>query len=286
MVYPVVGKLKAAKKGILAKKNVIGRQLARVSAIEHQETVWSEVFPGNRHTAKCLPDALNGVQSSLELDEKQRKRTVWRMDGGGGSDANFRLLLEQGYQLHAKGLSSSRAAALAKQVLRWEPYENIWLGEVEPTFELGRPFRLFVQRRCKKEKFLHAYFVSTLKLPSKMHFLAYYNDRGGAEVAQFREDKSGLAMAVRRKRSLVGQKGYIFLTDLAHNLLADFKHHALVGSRFEDYGLKRIVRDLLCMPGLLVFDDQKLVRVELVSQKQNSGDLLICLEKYYSERFS
>jgi len=36
------------------------------SAIDHQETIWSEVFPGNRHTAKCLPDALKGVQSSLE----------------------------------------------------------------------------------------------------------------------------------------------------------------------------------------------------------------------------
>jgi len=34
----------------------------------------------------------------------------------------------------------------------------------------------------------------------------------------------------------------ILLTDLAHNLLADFHHRALVGTRFESYGLKRIVR--------------------------------------------
>ena len=79
-------------------------------------------------------------------------------------------------------------------------------------------------------------------MPSKKLFLAAYNDRGGAEVAQFREDKSGLAMAARRKRSLTGQTGYILLTDLAHNLLADFKHHVLRESRFESYGLKRIVR--------------------------------------------
>jgi hypothetical protein len=58
----VLGKLKAAKKGILVKKNVTGRQLARVSAINHQEAIWSEVFPGNRHTVNCLPDALKGVQ--------------------------------------------------------------------------------------------------------------------------------------------------------------------------------------------------------------------------------
>lgn len=268
------------------KKNVTGRQLACVNAIDHRETIWSEVFPGNRHTANCLPAALQGVQSSLELEKKQRQRTVWRMDGGGGSDENLRLLLEQGYQIHAKGFSSSRAAVLAEKVSRWDAYSDIWLGEVEPTFDLGQPIRVFVQRRCKKDKFLHSYFVSTLKLPSKIHFLTNYNQRGGAETEQFREDKSGLAMAVRRKRSLEGQKGYILLTDLAHNLLADFKHHALVGSRFEEYGLKRIVRDLLCMPGQLVFDQHKLLRIELPSQKKHAADLLMCLKRYYSTRFS
>ena len=229
---------------------------------------------------------MQAVQSSLELDEKQRKRTVWRMDGGGGSDANFRLLLQQGYQIHAKGLSSSRAAALAQKVVRWDAYGDIWLGEVDPTFDLGSPIRVFVQRRCKKGQFVHTYFVSTLKLPSKKHFLTYYHERGGAETEQFRADKSGLALAIRRKRSLTGQMGYILLTDLAHNLLADFKHHALVGSRFEGYGLKRIIRDLLSMPGVLVFEDKKLVRIELLSQKQNAADLLICLERYYFKRFS
>ena len=123
--------------------------------------------------------------------------------------------------------------------------------------------------------------------PSKKDFLSLYRDRGGAEVEQFREDKSGLALAVRRKRSFNGQSAYILLTDLAHNLLADFKRYALAGSRFENYGLKRIVRDLLCFPGILVFDDQgKLAEVRLLSQKKNSAELLICLERYYSEHFS
>ena len=69
---------------------------------------------------------------------------------------------------------------------------------------------------------MHAYFVSTLTLPSKKHFLNFYNQRGGAEVEQFRQDKSGLALGIRRKQSFTGQTGYILLTDLAHNLLADF----------------------------------------------------------------
>lgn len=110
---------------------------------------------------------------------------------------------------------------------------------------------------------------------------------GGAEVAQFRQDKSGLVMAVRRKSSFNGQTAYILLTDLAHNLLADFKRHALVGLRFESFGLKRIVRDLLCIPGELIFDNQgKFIYVKLLSQTKNSTDLLICLERYCFERFS
>jgi hypothetical protein len=103
-------------------------------------------------------------------------------------------------------------------------------------------------------------------------------------VEQFRNDKNGLSMEARRKHSFTGQKGYILLTDLAHNLLADFAHRALNGSKFENYGLKRIVRDLLAIPGHLIFDNGKLVRVELLSLKQNAKDLSICLEKYCSGR--
>lgn len=257
-----------------------------MSAVDYEETVWSQLFVGNQHTVNCLPDAMAGVQSSLDLDPKQRRRAVWRFDGGGGSEANFRLLLNQGYHVHAKGLSSNRAAALAKRITRWDAYDDIWLGEVKTSFNWGRPLRIFVQRRLKKNKVLHSYYVSTLTLPSKKSFLTLYRDRGGAEVEQFREDKSGLAMAVRRKASFNGQSGYILLTDLAHNLLADFKRHALSGSRFETYGLKRMVRDLLAMPGTLTFDDkERLAYVKLPSQMKNSTDLLFCLERYYLERF-
>ena len=155
------------------------------------------------------------------------------------------------------------------------------------TFDWERPVRVFVQRRLKNDKILHSYFVSTLTVSSKKQFLFLYQERGGAEVEQFRQDKSGLAMAIRRKAAFNGQIAYILLTDLAHNLLADFKRHALVGSRFETYGLKRIVRDILCVPGTLIFDEQgNLVYVKLLSQMKISDDLLICLERYYFERFS
>ena len=244
--------------------------------------MWSELYPGNRHTVQCFQPAVLATEIALELAPEKRKRTVWRLDGGVGSDEQLLWLLDQGYQTVAKGNSNRRAEALSRQVCRWDAFDNYWLGEVSPPVDYGRPVRVFVKRRLKDDRFHHSYYVSTLSLPSKGLFMAYYDQRGGAEVEQFRNDKSGLNLTARRKQRFLAQKGYIILTDLAHNLLADFHHRALVGSRFEGYGPKRIIRDLLQMPGKLTFVDGKIAKIELPSQKQFSQDLLICLERYCS----
>ena len=229
---------------------------------------------------RCLRPAVLAAENALELAPAQRKRTVWRLDGGAGSDEHIRWLLARDYHLVAKGMSNRRAGALAEQVHRWDACGDIWLGEVAPPVDFGRPVRVFVKRRLKKGKFHHSYYIATLSLPSKGHFLACYNGRGGAEVEQFRNDKNGLSLEARRKRGFLAQKGFILLTDLAHNLLADFHHRALVGTRFERYGLKRIVRDLLAIPGQLVFEAGELKCIKLLSLKQNANDLLICLERF------
>lgn len=265
------------------KKNATGRQLARTSAIRYRETIWSDVYPGNLHTTHCLQPAVEATEIALELGLKQRQRTVWRLDGGGGSDDHLRWLFARDYHVVAKGMNNRRAEALARQVRRWDAYgQDAWLGEVPPPVDYGRPVRTFVKKRLKQDTYVHSYYISSLSLPSKSLFVQAYDDRGAAEVEQFRNDKSGLSLEARRKHSFTGQKGYILLTDLAHNLLADFHHHALCDSPFAGYGPKRIVRDLLNWPGYLAFEGDRLVRVELLSLKQFSKDLAICLEKYWA----
>ena len=221
-------------------------------------------------------------ETALELAPGQRKRTVWRMDGGAGTDEHLIWLLSRGYHVLAKGISNRRAKALSRQVQRWDAYaENAWLGEVAPPIDHGRPVRVFVKRRLKDEQFLHSYYVSTLSLPSKGGFQRLYDARGGAEVEQFRNDKSGLSLEARRKRSFTGQTGYILLTDLAHNLLADFAHRALAESPFASFGSKRIVRDLLNLPGLVTWSENQL-QIDLLSQNQFSEELAMCLVRYCS----
>lgn len=243
------------------------------------------MFAGNWHTSHCLQPAVEGAEIALELAPEQRRRTVWRIDGGAGSDDHLRWLVSRGYHVVAKGMNNRRAEALARQVRRWDSYRpDAWLGEVQPPVDYGRPVRVFVKKRLKDGVFCHSYYVISLTLPSKGSFMTCYDDRGGAEVEQFRNDKSGLSLEARRKRSFAGQKAYILLTDLAHNLLADFHHRALADSPFAGYGPKRIVRDLLNSPGRLVFAEGRLVRIELLSQKQFGEDLAACLYKYCSNR--
>ena len=257
-----------------------GRQLARVSAVLEGETVWSGLYPGNVHTVHCLQPAVLAVETALELAPEQRKRTAWRLDGGSGTDDQLIWLLSRGYHVSAKGMSNRRAEALSRQVLRWDAYgANAWLGEVEAPIDYGRPVRVFVKRRLKDGLFFHSYYVSTLSLPSKGGFQRLYDARGGAEIEQFRQDKSGLGLEARRKRSFAGQQGYILLTDLAHNLLADFAFYGLEESPMAGFGPKRIVRDLLNMPGLVIWHENGL-QIDLLSQKQFSTELAFCLERY------
>ncbi len=257
--------------------------MARVSALEAGETIWSEVYPGNRNTAECLQPAVLGAEEALHLSAEQRRRTVWRMDGGAGTDEQFCWLLARGYHVLGKGFSNRRAEALAHQVHSWEEYrDGVWFAEIPSPFHFPRPVRVFVKRKQKEGTFHHYYYVSTLSLPAKACFLRLYDDRGAAEIEQFRGDKSGLGLEARRKRCFGGQQAYILLTDLAHNLLADFYRQALQGTTFDGFGSKRIVRDLLAMPGYLTVRKNYL-RIDLLRKKQFSSELVMCLLRFCSE---
>lgn len=238
------------------------------------------MFPGNYHTVHALQPAILATEIALDLAPDQRQRTIWRLDGGSGSEQELRWIVERGYHILAKGINHNRAAALGKRVKRWDRFGDAWLGEVPPPTDYARPVRVLVKRQIKDGAYHHSYYVTTLSFTSKNLFQIAYDARGGAEVEQFRNDKSGLGLEARRKRSYLGQKAYILLNDLAHNLLSDFRHHGLKGSRFATYGPQRILRDLLQTPGKLVYENGKLRRIELLSLKQNSRDLLMCLERY------
>lgn len=216
----------------------------------------------------------------FDLAAAKRARIIYRLDGGFGTDPNLHWLFSRRYQVIAKGFSGRRAHNLAQQVQRWTPYGDAWLGAVASPVDYGRPVQVWVKRRVENGDFRYSYYLTTLKLHSLSAAMRLYDQRGAAEIEQFRNDKQGLHLSARRKHSLCAQKTLVLLTDLAHNLLADFQHTALVDSPFVSYAAKRIVRDLLAIEGNLLWANGQLVRIELHQKHPQAAALLKCLQKY------
>lgn len=217
---------------------------------------------------------------SFDLAATRRGRVFWRLDGGFGTDEKIRWLLDRNYQVTAKGFSGRRAENLARQVIRWNPYGDAWLGAVDCPVDFGREVQAWVKRRVEKDGFRHSYYLTTVKLHSLAAQMALYDQRGATEIEQFRNDKQGLHLAARRKHGFLAQKALILLDDIAHNLLTDFRVRALSESPFAGYAAKRIVRDLLAIEARLTWDEQRLARIDLCRNHPYAETMATCLQRY------
>jgi len=63
----------------------VGRQIGRVVASHYNEIVCERLYAGNVQLVSALLDLLAGAETTLQLDEACRRRTVIRVDAGGGS---------------------------------------------------------------------------------------------------------------------------------------------------------------------------------------------------------
>lgn len=206
---------------------------------------------------------------------------MWRLDGGFGTDEKLRWLLGRGYQVIVKGFSGRRADNLAKQVSRWNPYGDAWLGAVNCPVDFEREVQAWVKRRVQKGQFQHSYYLTTVKLHSLAAQMALYDQRGATEIEQFRSDKQGLHLSTRRKHGFLAQKALILLVDITHNLLVDFHARALQESPLSGYAAKRIIRDLFTIEGRLTWDGQQLVRIELCRTHPYAERMVTCLQSFF-----
>jgi len=73
-----------ATKGYFAKqRNRRGRQLGRVLATGYEEVVVDRLFEGKTQLTKALQPLMRAAETTLELDETKRARTIVRVDAGG-----------------------------------------------------------------------------------------------------------------------------------------------------------------------------------------------------------
>jgi hypothetical protein len=106
-----------SEKGYFAKqKNKRGRQLGRVYATLYDEIVSERLYCGKTQLNRCLPELVAEAEAVLNLNPGFRKRTILRIDGGGGNDADINHLLMCSYQLLVKVTHWKRVEKLAATV--------------------------------------------------------------------------------------------------------------------------------------------------------------------------
>ena len=110
-------------------KNRRGRQLGRVLASWYDEIVTDKLYPGKRQLNSSLPELVEEAEKALDLDESRRKRTVLRVDGGGGKDANINWMLKRQYQVMVK-------ARIGTVPLNWR--RPLPVGILTPRCPIGK----------------------------------------------------------------------------------------------------------------------------------------------------
>lgn len=250
-------KAEGSTKGYFSgERNATGRQLVRVSAPLYGEVIFEKLRPGNTNSCEVLKETLTEVERILGLREAREKRgrTLVRIDGGFGTDANLNWLLWRGYQFVAKGYGGRRASKLAKSVPEegWQegPTEGQQLGVPVSAHRYARKTGTIVRRWFDWKGKLHKdHLVSTLFDLSPEQIAELYDGRAGME-ADIKGDKRGLGIEKRRKKNFHAQEALVLLAQLSHNLLMWFKRWFLEGTAAaaKQLGVERLVRDVMAMP--------------------------------------
>jgi hypothetical protein len=271
----------ATKGDFATQRHRRGRQLGRVLATHDGAIVVDRLFGGTTQLTKALQPLVQATAQTLELDADTRRRTVWRIDAGGGSVAEVNWLLTHGYHVHWKDYSSTRAQTLAESVTEWVDDPRIaerqvgWVTVAPTTY--SRPVRR-VAGRCRKKNgpwgvgvlistlapdeaiVLARQPVDRVQDPSAvlLAYVSFYDQRGGGVETSIKGDKQGLGVTKRNKKRFEAQQMVTQLNALAHNTMV-WARQWLTPSvpSIRRWGLMRMVRDVFHVSGQIVFDHRQ-----------------------------
>jgi hypothetical protein len=276
---PCGPKAALATKGYFAKqRNRRGRQLGRVLATRYGEVVSDQVFAGTTGLVTALRPLVEAAEQVLGLDAARRRRTILRIDAGGGSIDEINWALARGYQLHTKDYSRQRARKLGQSVREWLDDPRIPGRQVgwvtTPASDYVRAVRRIAVRWPRKDgTWEYAVVISTLTAREvlaetgpppeaardqqavALAYVRFYDARGGGVETAIKDDKQGLGLTKRSKRRFAAQQMVALLGALAHNVLVWARRWlAPHEPMLRRYGLKRLVRDAFQISGFLVHD--------------------------------
>lgn len=267
-------------------KNARGRQLGRVIASRYEEIVYEQLCDGKVQLEKCLIGLLERNENVLNLDETRRKRTILRVDGGGGTDGNINWALARGYFWMSKVKNWQRTSKLVAPITNWQSvselpgHEVAWVPQ---PHQYEKPMRQLAIRWAKPKGGWH-YCVLVFNLTDDMLFelakrkpitcteqellstiVKAYNLRGGGVETSFKNSKQGLGLSKRNKKSFQAQRVLILLAQLAYNITIWVRTElAKHKPELQHYGMLRMIRDAFSITGKLHFDaNGRLVQIVL-----------------------
>lgn len=276
-----------ATKGYFSeKRNRRGRQLGRVLATRYAEIVTEKLYAGSVQLDQNLQELVLEAEDVLELDETRRKRSLIRIDGGGGKDADINWLLHRGYWLIGKVKNWLRAKKQAQTVEVWIPDSKEpgraygWVGTPHEYEAATRQVAI----RSEKDGKWH-YQILVFNLTNELLFalaklacpsacsdpeiiaaaLRAYDLRGGGIETANKGSKQGLGIHKRNKRCFHAQEILTLLAQLAYNMIIWVR--SLLAQHDPDlisFGMLRMVRDVFQIPGRFCYNkDHRLISIQL-----------------------
>jgi hypothetical protein len=209
---------------------------------------------------------VQALQNFLAFTPEQCQRVILRTDAGFGSDANINHVLADRWQVVTKNKGGRRPQAFARQIAAEDWYDlghERWVAPAANPVTYVHPTQSLVLRwQTAHAQLKYAVVVCSILDWLPQEVIAYYDDRGACET-EIQADKHGLQLEHRRKRRLAAQETLVLLTDVAHNLLAWLRHWMFPSGNLAQYGPLRLTEDVLCLPGHLLFERERLVEVQL-----------------------
>lgn len=271
------------------KRNRRGRQVGRVYASQYDEIPVEQLYSGKVQLESSLCELVEMSEKVLDSTENRRKRTVIRVDGGGGTDKNIDWLLLRSYWVLLKVKNWKRTQKLAQTVTAWHSLPELPghdVGWIETPHEYANATRQLAVRWPKEKGDFH-YCVLVFNLSDLMIFqlaglsmpkelsdqdlfsaiMKAYNLRSGGVETSIKNSKQGLGLNKRNKKRFEAQRMLLLLAQLAYNIAVWVRQQlAQYSATIASFGMLRLLRDAFRISGKIQCDEKGKINLIILNQ--------------------
>ena len=279
-------------------RNGRGRQVGRVYASQYDEIVNEQLYPGKVQLEASLLGLVKMTENKLNSNENLRKRTILRIDGGGGTDKNIDQVLLDGYWILIKVKNWQRTQKLVKTVTVWHSLPELPghdVGWIEIPHEYVKATRQLAIRWPKAKGGFH-YCALVFNLTDLMIFqlagllmlanctaqdlfsaiMKAYNLRSGGVETSIKNSKQGLGLNKRNKKLFHAQHMLLLLAQLAYNIAVWARNQlAQHSTTIASFGMLRLIRDAFRISGKIQFDENGNVNLIILNQSHKLANAFL-----------